>query len=163
MRASRYTAAHMEWAEIRQHFKAERKRRKRTQTTVAEAGAEQSAISKIESDPTYTPQVDTFVKAVNGLGMPVWEFFRQLESDKVGQTPLTISALTDPAVPAQDGTHGRPSIRVGEVDPTLRRAVLNDIAAALYAASLPPEPGRQAAATRPGKTRSHKASGKARG
>lgn len=77
-----YTArTSMEWARLRRHFKAERKRLKLTQMVVAARGnVEQSAISKIESDPTYTAQADTFLSAIEGLGLTIPAFFESLET-----------------------------------------------------------------------------------
>jgi len=72
------------WAELRDRFKAERKRSGLRQEDVAKrGGVDQSAISKIESDPSYTPLVDTFVNAVHGLGLSATEFFSWFEGLKV--------------------------------------------------------------------------------
>lgn len=75
-----YTAALMDWQQVRAHFKAERERLKLTQDDVAERGnVDQSRVSKIESDPDYRPQADTFLSAIEGLGLPLSDFFLQLE------------------------------------------------------------------------------------
>ena len=102
---SAYTRRSMlRWEQMRDAFTSERHRQKITQAAVAKAGGvEQSQISKIESDPNYTPLVDTFVNAIHGLGLHAAVFFASLEGLKVtregGKTALTIpSDVAPPAV-----------------------------------------------------------------
>jgi transcriptional regulator with XRE-family HTH domain len=92
-----YTPVNMvEWAQIREHFRQERKRRNLKQEWVAKIGRlDQSIISKIESDATYTPQLESFIKAIYGLGMTVVEFFAPLEGVQFiagsGKEPAKVS------------------------------------------------------------------------
>lgn len=90
-----YAAPAMDWTVVRRHFKIVRKRRKLTQTKVAEKGKiAQSIVSRIESDPTYMAEADSFLNAVEGLGLSLSSFFAELEnpqkvvtmSDKIGHT-----------------------------------------------------------------------------
>jgi transcriptional regulator with XRE-family HTH domain len=74
----------MDWKRIRAHYeRAFRAARRRglTQAKVAEAGGlkGQNVVSKLLANESKGPQVETFVKAVHGLGMPVSLFFAQLE------------------------------------------------------------------------------------
>lgn len=66
--------------DIREFFRAERKRLKLNQENVADAGGlEQSTISKIERDPPYDPGIKSFLRAIRGLGMKPSEFFARFE------------------------------------------------------------------------------------
>ena len=79
----------VDWKTIRSAFI--RTRGRRTQAEIAKAGdLLQPAISKLESNDSLGPAVGTFVKAVKGLGVPVSEFFRQIE----GLPPAVLSAQT---------------------------------------------------------------------
>lgn len=78
----------MEWKDIRAHYeRAFRAARRRglTQAKVAEAGGlkGQNVISKLLQNETKGPQVETFVKAVQGLGIPVSTFFAQIEQPRM--------------------------------------------------------------------------------
>jgi len=100
-----YTDAHMRrltWADLRGPFRVERLNRKLTQTEVGlRAGLDQSAISKIESDPKYTPLVDTFVAAIHGLGLSAAEFFARIEGLPIlREGSKTIVAIPPDAPPA---------------------------------------------------------------
>lgn len=92
-----YTRRYMRvsWAQMRAAFKRERDRRNDlTQTKIAVRGkVSQSAISKIENDEDYTPQVDTFVNALHGLGLSAAEFFAQIEGLKVHRQAGTITGI----------------------------------------------------------------------
>src|SRR6188768_4277553 len=66
--------------DIREFFRAERRRLKLTQEQIAErGGSDQSTISKIERDPPYDPAVSSFLAAIKGLGMNPSEFFARFE------------------------------------------------------------------------------------
>jgi transcriptional regulator with XRE-family HTH domain len=73
------------WPDIRAHyerqFRAEKVARNRTQQEVAENGglSRNNAISKLLSNHRRGPSVDTFVRAVQGLGISLSEFFASLE------------------------------------------------------------------------------------
>lgn len=92
-----YTPVNMvEWPQVRERFRQERKRRGLKQEWIAKIGrVDQSIISKIESDDTYTPQLESFIKAVYGLGMTVAEFFAPLEGVQFipgsGKEPAKVS------------------------------------------------------------------------
>jgi transcriptional regulator with XRE-family HTH domain len=91
-----YTAYSAETVEkdIRDFFRAERKRLKLNQEDVAEAGGiEQSTISKIERDPPYDPGLRSFLRAIRGLGMSASDFFGRFERYRAG--------LSNPPAPAQ--------------------------------------------------------------
>jgi len=69
---------------IRQHYAArlaEARRVGQTQDSVAKAGhlAGQTAISKLLANQNLGPSVETFVKAVRGLGLEVSTFFAEIE------------------------------------------------------------------------------------
>lgn len=123
-----YTAAVVDWSLIRQHFKAERKRRRLTQTRVAEKGGlDQSAISKMEGDVTYTPQVDTFTKAVEGLGASVSSFFAELERSQntsLKSAPLPTDNPPQVVLPPEGADH---------VDEAVIERASDKLAAALIA------------------------------
>lgn len=62
-------------------LKSERRRLGLNQTALAEkAGIRQGMISRLEIDPDYEPTVVVLSRAVNGLGLTLSEFFRQLET-----------------------------------------------------------------------------------
>lgn len=76
----------MEWKQIRAHYErafGAARKRGMTQAKVAKAGglAGQNAVSKVlhYPDTSLGPQVVTLVKAVEGLGLRVSEFFAQIE------------------------------------------------------------------------------------
>src|SRR3954466_14007681 len=74
----------MEWKQIRATYERVFNNAKRggaTQESVAKAGGlrRQNAISKLLMNETLGPQVETFVRAVEGLGMSVSEFFALVE------------------------------------------------------------------------------------
>lgn len=70
--------ANVEWKVIRSAFIRARGTRK--QAEIAKAGdVYQSDISKLESNDNLGPAVETFVKAVEGLGMTVSSFFANIE------------------------------------------------------------------------------------
>ena len=94
-----YTPVHMVgWEQLRERFRQERKRRNLKQEWVAKIGRiDQSIISKIESDASYTPQVDSFIKAIYGLGMTVAEFCAPLEG-----LQFTAGSDKEPAIVSRD-------------------------------------------------------------
>lgn len=73
----------MEWKTIRAQYERlfnDAKKMGATQETVARAGGlRQNKISKILDNGGRGPQVETFVKAVEGLGITVSSFFLQIE------------------------------------------------------------------------------------
>lgn len=90
----------MDWATIRSAFI--RLRGARTQQEIADAGQlRQSHISKLESNDNLGPAVGTFVKAVQGLGVSVSDFFRQLEA---GDLSIMASSKTPPVEAADERT-----------------------------------------------------------
>jgi len=69
----------VDWTAIRSEFI--RQRGTRNQGAIAEAGGlHQSAISKLESNDKLGPAVETFVRAIQGLGVSVSEFFAEIEA-----------------------------------------------------------------------------------
>lgn len=84
-----YTAF-VNWRHIRRHYAArldEAKRRGLTQQAVASAGqlTGQNAISKLLANDNLGPSVETFVKAVAGLGLEVSTFFAEIEQEQARQ------------------------------------------------------------------------------
>lgn len=76
--------------DIREFFRAERKRLALKQEDVAEKGGiEQSTISKIERDPPYDPGINSFLRAIRGLNMRPSEFFARFER-RTGSTSENI-------------------------------------------------------------------------
>jgi transcriptional regulator with XRE-family HTH domain len=74
----------MNWERIRRHYAArlaEARRHGVTQQAIATSGqlAGQNAISKLIANRNLGPSVDTFVKAVLGLGVDLSEFFAEIE------------------------------------------------------------------------------------
>jgi transcriptional regulator with XRE-family HTH domain len=75
----------MKWQQIRSHyatcFAAHQRETGATQTSVAVAGAvAQNAVSKLLGNDRKGPSVETFVGAVEGLGLSVSAFFAALEA-----------------------------------------------------------------------------------
>lgn len=143
VQATVYHSATVE-KDIRDFFRAERKRRGLNQTEVAtEGGIEQSTISKIERDAPYQPSVAIFLGAIRGLRMTASEFFTKFEQhtanaagqiptsfeqsqarDRVGQTPTPQTALkraqhsatvTPPQQKSPGGVHGGGSSSVPDL------------------------------------------------
>ena len=87
-------SAGMDWATLRAAYRAsflEAKKKGATQESVAKRGGlkDQNAISRLMANNKLGPQAETFVRAIEGLGIKPSEFFLHLE---VG---------TSPALPAQ--------------------------------------------------------------
>ena len=92
----------MEWRTIRAHFeriyRAGQQERGLRQIDVARAGGligrrgqlQQNAVSRILHNKKLGPTVETFVRAVEGLGLSVSEFFEDIEQGRTStaQTPL---------------------------------------------------------------------------
>lgn len=94
---STYTPAEMEWLTIRNRFIALREDRKLTQEQVADKGKlDQGGISKLESNLNQGPSVETFVKAVEGLGLTLTEFFAQLENQTNTDLKLPVNLVQTP-------------------------------------------------------------------
>jgi transcriptional regulator with XRE-family HTH domain len=72
----------MDWERIRAHYERYFEASGRTQQEVADAGQlpEQSAIQKLLANRKRGPSVETFVKAIRGLGLDVSTFFAELEA-----------------------------------------------------------------------------------
>lgn len=82
---ARIYCAAMRWMEIRKQYAelyAEFKKNGGNQQDVAERGglSDQSAISKLVNNENLGPAVETFVRAVEGLGITVSSFFRRIEA-----------------------------------------------------------------------------------
>ena len=75
----------MTWLQIRAHFKRVMKERQLNQTQIARRGgwSNNSAISKLLVNDNLGPEVQTFARAVDGLGMSLSEFFVSLEQEFV--------------------------------------------------------------------------------
>jgi transcriptional regulator with XRE-family HTH domain len=84
----------VEWKQIRAAFI--RARGARNQDEIATAsGLHQSAISKLESNDNLGPAVETFVKAIQGLGMSPSAFFARIEG-----VPAPAPSKADEGLPA---------------------------------------------------------------
>jgi transcriptional regulator with XRE-family HTH domain len=79
-----YSAPVTTWRQIREHYARALQQSTRNQVRVAEAGElQQSAVSKLLANSRLGPSVETFVRAVEGLGMPLSEFFASLERREI--------------------------------------------------------------------------------
>lgn len=113
------------WGQIRAHYARALKQSTRTQVMVAEAGElRQNAVSKMLANSRLGPSVETFVRAVEGLGMPLSEFFASLER---GEAPARGAA---PDIPRS--VNDQRALEIG-------RAIL----AALQPLPSPPRPRRK--------------------
>jgi transcriptional regulator with XRE-family HTH domain len=88
----------MTWAEIRRHYAVRftaAKRRGATQESIAKAGGlrGQNTISTMLANRRRGPTVETFARAVEGLGLTPSEFFLAVERS------VEHVAATDPATP----------------------------------------------------------------
>ena len=99
-------AQQLDWDTIRQHYLARlavARRRGLTQQAVAAAGqlSGQNAISKLIANRNLGPSVDTFAKAVAGLGLSLSAFFAELESRGRRPGELPPMATMDPVEQAR--------------------------------------------------------------
>lgn len=87
----------VEWTDIRAHYEKlfqEAKKRGETQESVAaRGGLRQNKISRLRTIEKLGPQVETFARAVEGLGLTVSSFFAQIERDSLGQSVHEKSSL----------------------------------------------------------------------
>lgn len=155
-----YTPAIVEWKVIRKHFVQVRKALELNQHDIQ--GVPQPLISKLETNDNLGPQVETFVKAIEGMGITVSSFFLQIER----QTESSLRAL--PTSATKEGLN--PTKLEGAHDPSVpptrggRRALLIDVGQALLdaAAQLPDDPGQQDATTRTHATKQTKSARRSR-
>lgn len=74
----------MDWRLVREHYKRLLTASGRTQSDVARAaGLPQSAIHKLMANKGDGPSVETLLRAVQGLGITLSEFFGQVEQERV--------------------------------------------------------------------------------
>lgn len=100
------TVPDVTWAQIRSAFIRARGTRKQ-QDVARAAGLYQSHISKLEANDKLGPAVEVFVKAVEGLGMPVSQFFAQIERQTKTDLPSSaVAGITAPS-PTPEAKHGR--------------------------------------------------------
>jgi transcriptional regulator with XRE-family HTH domain len=80
----------MDWPTIRNHYIALLRKSGDTQTAVARRGglSGQNAISKLLANNHRGPTLETFAKAVDGLGLSLAEFFASIEEPRSGQASL---------------------------------------------------------------------------
>jgi transcriptional regulator with XRE-family HTH domain len=119
---------------LRDFFKRERERLGRTQPDVAKkGGATQGTISKIETDPEYSPSVVNFQKALAGIDHTIVSFYIQLDSLQSVHKEVHSLALTGRRQPPQDVPISPGGIDGGVVvrssDPVVEdiRAVLGEV------------------------------------
>jgi transcriptional regulator with XRE-family HTH domain len=111
----------MEWKDIRAAYKAARQERGLRQDQVGDMA--QGMISKLETNNNLGPTVGIFVRAIEGLGMSVSQFFAQIEGlpepvrlgDDHGLP--TKESATDEAVPAI--TAQNPYYKIGKAFATI--------------------------------------------
>jgi transcriptional regulator with XRE-family HTH domain len=134
-----YTAPLMEWQYIKHRFIEQRKSRGLNQDDVAKAGKiRQGYISKLESNLNQGPSVEIFTKAVEGLGITVSEFFRQIErqtdadSTSLQQRDTTQPSPQSPGQPREAADGARSGVRS---DPAVVRELLYDLADVLAEAA----------------------------
>lgn len=93
----------LDWARIRTHYTAHlvaARKAGQTQQMIARAGGlRQNAISKLQRNHHQGPTVETFLKAVQGLGVPLSTFFEELESP--GRSDADRSLPATPSVVIQ--------------------------------------------------------------
>ena len=70
----------MDWHTIRSAFIKARGSRTQEDIAANVKGLTQGAIAKLESNDNLGPTVGTFIKAVEGLGIPVSSFFAEIEN-----------------------------------------------------------------------------------
>jgi len=69
-----------QWKQVREHYREQMRAAQRKQKEIAAAGGiPQSAVSKLLHNDKLGPAVQIFLNAIAGLGIPVSEFFAQLE------------------------------------------------------------------------------------
>lgn len=144
-----YTAVAVEWKDIRKHYIALRKARRIDQDKVK--GVPQPTISKLENNTNLGPQVETFVKAVEGLGLTLSQFFAQLENTPgVSPTPKTSQSDELGAAQNMNGVkHGASdSVRSQPEESDRRRTLFLDLAEVFARLAQEHEPGEQAPKTR---------------
>lgn len=100
----------VEWTDIRAHYEKlfqEAKKRGETQESVAaRGGLRQNKISRLRTIEKLGPQVETFARAVEGLGLTVSSFFAQIERDSLGQSSNQKSSLKIHREAAKNEPHG---------------------------------------------------------
>jgi len=98
----------MKWDTIRIHYVMLLRASGRTQAAVAAAGklSGQNAISKLVRSRTRGPSVETFTKAVHGLGLTLAAFFAGLDDAAAGKPSVAarIAALERALAHAQHAT-----------------------------------------------------------
>jgi len=101
-----------EWKAVRGMFARymeAAKARGETQKTVATKGGMygQNAISKLLDNDNQGPAVETFLKAIKGLGLTPSEFFAELERDSppTHASSPTLTPAAPPAPPADTALH----------------------------------------------------------
>jgi transcriptional regulator with XRE-family HTH domain len=87
----------MTWSEIRAHFAAlhaEARAAGTTQQAIADRGgiAGQNTVSRLLSNDKLGPSVEIFIRAIEGLGKPVSEFFAELEQGR-GRSVVSPAAI----------------------------------------------------------------------
>jgi transcriptional regulator with XRE-family HTH domain len=88
----------MDWRLVREHYKRLFESSGRTQTDVARAaGLPQSAIHKLMANTGDGPSVETLLRAVQGLGITLSEFFGQVEQERSRDGSAPASPLDRPA------------------------------------------------------------------
>ena|ERR1700741_4370582 len=120
----------MTWETIRAHYAAllvEARRKGLTQDAIAQAGQlpGQNAISKLLRNQNLGPSVETFIKAVRGLGKDVSTFFAEIEqggsiasappeekslADRIRDLEVALEALASVAVPPSSPVSSSPSV-----------------------------------------------------
>jgi transcriptional regulator with XRE-family HTH domain len=88
----------MTWTEIRAHYAAlhaEARAKGATQKVIARRGgmARQNNVSRLLSNDKHGPTVETFVHAVEGLGKPLWKFFREIEEGPTDEVVVEPAAV----------------------------------------------------------------------
>jgi transcriptional regulator with XRE-family HTH domain len=106
----------MNWALIRNHYEqllADARRAGVTQKSVAEAGAlsGQNAISKLLANNNLGPSVETFVKAVRGLGKDLSVFFEEIERGVAPQPAETDAGRSHRRIRTRAGIYEHTTVR----------------------------------------------------
>jgi transcriptional regulator with XRE-family HTH domain len=145
----------MEWKALRAHYERlfqQKRRSGDTQQSIANRGGiRQNDISRLLSQTDgLGPRVETFTKAIEGLGVPVSQFFAEIEKLQNARLRRANHAVENPPLPIPEAPHAD-SVPAGSPTQVLTRADIEHLARAFGEAvgrALRPERPRERAADR---------------
>jgi transcriptional regulator with XRE-family HTH domain len=100
----------MDWKRIRDHYATLFDESNLTQAVVAERGqlSGQNAVSKLLDNNVRGPSVETFVRAVAGLGLSLSEFFTGLETASSSVDSPSVGTRVRPASASESSSSSPP-------------------------------------------------------